>query len=51
MIIPSQRNQFRTVPHGFTIIELITAMFIFGMVVATIFSTYTAVINGSVAAN
>ena len=36
---------------GFTIIELITAMVIFSMVVAAIFSTYFAVTNGAVAAN
>lgn len=37
--------------RGFTIIELITAMVIFSMVVAAIFSTYMAVVNGAVAAN
>ena len=37
--------------RGFTIIELITAMVIFSMVVAAIFSTYVAVTNGAVAAN
>jgi general secretion pathway protein J len=37
--------------RGFTIIELITAMVIFSLVVAAIFSTYIAVTNGAVAAN
>lgn len=37
--------------RGFTIIELITAMIIFSMIVAAIFSTYMAVTNGAMAAN
>ena len=37
--------------RGFTIIELITAMVVFSMIVAAIFSTYIAVTNGAVAAN
>lgn len=37
--------------RGFTIIELISAMVIFSMVVAAIFSTYVAVTKGAVAAN
>lgn len=37
--------------RGFTIIELITAMIIFLIVVTAIFSTYTAVTRGAMAAN
>jgi prepilin-type N-terminal cleavage/methylation domain-containing protein len=37
--------------RGFTIIELITAMVIFSMIVAAIFTTYMAVMNGAMAAN
>jgi general secretion pathway protein J len=44
---PASRQRSR----GFTIIELITAMIIFSMVVAAIFSTYMTVTNGAVAAN
>ena len=36
---------------GFTIIEIMTAMVIFGMIMATIFGCYTAIINGSQAGN
>jgi general secretion pathway protein J len=37
--------------RGFTIIEIMTAMMIFGMIVAAIFATWSAVAHGAVAGN
>jgi len=37
--------------RGFTIIEIMTAMMIFGMIVAAIFGTWSALAHGSVAGN
>jgi prepilin-type N-terminal cleavage/methylation domain-containing protein len=37
--------------RGFTIIEILTAMVIFGMIVAAIFATWTALIRGSASGN
>ena len=37
--------------RGFTIIEIMTAMVIFGMVVAAIFATWSAIVRGSVSGN
>ena len=37
--------------QGFTIIEIMTAMMIFGMIVAAIFSTWSALMRGSAAGN
>jgi len=37
--------------RGFTIIEIMTAMVIFGMVVAAIFATWSAVTRGAVSGN
>jgi prepilin-type N-terminal cleavage/methylation domain-containing protein len=41
----------RSCQHGFTIIEIMTAMMIFGMVVAAIFASWSAIAHGSVSGN
>src|SRR6185503_8953885 len=45
------RKAKRARARGFTIIEIMTAMVIFGMIVAAIFATWSAVAHGSVAGN
>ena len=45
------RKAKRAAARGFTIIEIMTAMMIFGMIVAAIFGTWSAVAHGSVAGN
>jgi prepilin-type N-terminal cleavage/methylation domain-containing protein len=47
----SHRKAKRARAHGFTIIEIMTAMMIFGMIVAAIFSTWSALAHGSIAGN
>ena len=45
------RKVKRATERGFTIIEIMTAMVIFGMIVAAIFATWSAVAHGSMAGN
>jgi type II secretion system protein J len=47
----SHGQDARATTRGFTIIEIMTAMVIFGMVVAAIFATWSSVSNGAVSAN
>jgi general secretion pathway protein J len=51
MKLHSHRKAKRATARGFTIIEIMTAMMIFGMIVAAIFATWTAVVHGSIAGN
>jgi len=46
-----QRNAKAVVGRGFTIIEIMVAMTIFGMIVAAIFGSWSAVVHGSVSGN
>jgi prepilin-type N-terminal cleavage/methylation domain-containing protein len=50
MNLSSIRNAKRAA-RGFTIIEIMTAMMIFGMIIAAIFGTWSALAHGSVAGN
>ena len=50
MRISTQQKTKRTA-RGFTIIEIMTAMLIFGMVVAAIFGAWTAIVHGAVSGN
>jgi len=45
------RKAKRAAARGFTIIEIMTAMIIFGMVVAAIFASWSAIAHGSVSGN
>jgi prepilin-type N-terminal cleavage/methylation domain-containing protein len=51
MTMTKQRSAKRGAARGFTIIEIMTAMVIFGMVVAAIFASWTAIVNGSASGN
>jgi general secretion pathway protein J len=51
MNFPAHRKAKRAAARGFTIIEIMTAMMIFGMIVAAIFATWSAVAHGAVAGN
>src|SRR5256885_1622034 len=51
MTISRHQKAKRAAARGFTIIEIMTAMMIFGMIVAAIFSTWSALAHGSVAGN
>jgi prepilin-type N-terminal cleavage/methylation domain-containing protein len=48
---PTFRNVNRRRARGFTIIEIMTAMFIFAMVVAAIFSSWSAIAHGAASGN
>jgi len=47
----SLHRKAKRATRGFTIIEIMIAMVIFGMIVAAIFATWSAVAHGSVAGN
>jgi general secretion pathway protein J len=47
----SLHRKAKRAARGFTIIEIMTAMIIFGMIVAAIFATWSALVHGSVAGN
>jgi len=51
MNFPPHRKAKRARARGFTIIEIMTAMMIFGMIVAAIFATWTALAHGSQSGN
>src|SRR5882724_11708095 len=48
---PSLRNATSQRARGFTIIEIMTAMAIFGMVVVAIFASWSAIARGSISGN
>lgn len=48
---PTFRNVNRQRMRGFTIIEIMTAMFIFAMVVAAIFASWSAIAHGAASGN
>lgn len=47
----SSHREAKRAARGFTIIEIMTAMIIFGMIVAAIFASWSAIVHGSVAGN
>ncbi len=51
MILFSNQKAKRALARGFTIIEIMTAMMIFGMVVTAIFASWSAIVHGSVSGN